>query len=320
MNAQVIGSKCFIKTHPVLTYFALTFAISWGGLTVLVGGLGGISAEQITAPFFVLYLATVAGPCTAGALLTGLIYGRTGLRELLSRLFNWRVGARWYAVALLAAPMSLSITLFALSLTSSVFVPGIFATGDNGSSLVFGFSTSQRVPFLLFVLALGLFNGFIEELGWTGFAIPKMRKSYGLLATGLGVGLMWGGWHGLSNYLGSAAESGGLPLAFYISVLLFSFLPPFRVLMVWVYDRTRSLLVAVLMHASLNVFWLASTPLALTGEQRVTWYLAWTAVLWVAVAAVGVATKGGLKRVESVEPAQMTPYPVDRIPQKYGAR
>ncbi len=289
--------KNFIKTHPVLTYFALTFAISWGGLAVLVGGPSGITAEQITAPFFVLYLATVAGPIIAGVLLTGIFYGRPGLRELLSRLLKWRVGARWYAVALLAAPLSLSITLFVLTYTSPVFLPGIFATSNN-VSLLFGFSANEKATFLLFALVLGLVNGFIEELGWTGFAIPKLTPRYGVLSTGLVVGFLWGAWHFLSNYLGSASDAGGLSLLLYMPVLLFSFLPPFRVLMVWVYDRTGSLLLAILMHASLNVFWFISTPLALTGGQRVTWYLAWAAVLWILVA-VARATWTSTSAVES---------------------
>ncbi len=289
--------KNFIKTHPVLTYFALTFAISWGGLAVLVGGPSGITAEQITAPFFVLYLATVAGPIIAGVLLTGIFYGRPGLRELLSRLLKWRVGARWYAVALLAAPLSLSITLFVLTYTSPVFLPGIFATSNN-VSLLFGFSANEKASFLLFALVLGLVNGFIEELGWTGFAIPKLTPRYGVLSTGLVVGFLWGAWHFLSNYLGSASDAGGLSLLLYMPVLLFSFLPPFRVLMVWVYDRTGSLLLAILMHASLNVFWFISTPLAITGAQRVTWYLAWAVVLWILVA-VARATWTSTSAVES---------------------
>lgn len=289
--------KAFITSHPVLTYYALTFAISWGGLTVLVGGPAGVTAEPYTAPFITLYLITVAGPSLTSVLLTGLGYGRTGFREFGSRLLKWRVGVRWYAVALLAAPLSLAATLFALSLVSPVFVPGIFATSNNASSLVFGFTTDQKASFLLFVLGLGLFNGFVEELGWTGFAMPKLTR-YGVLTTGLVMGLLWGGWHLLSNYLGSASDAGGLDLFFYIAVLLFSFLPPYRVLMVWVYNRTNSLFVAILMHVSLDIFWLLSMPLALTGPQRVTWYLAWAAVLWILVA-VSRVTQSYTRTVES---------------------
>src|SRR5687768_13875238 len=94
--------KAFIKWHPVLTYFALAFAISWGGV-LIVAGPGGIPAtnkEQVETLFPIAILAMVAGPSVAGVLLTGLLYGKAGLREFGSRLLRWRVGTRWYAVAL----------------------------------------------------------------------------------------------------------------------------------------------------------------------------------------------------------------------------
>ena len=121
--------KAFIKRHPVLIYFALTFAISWGGVLIL-GGPDGMPAtsEQFEKLWPIVFLAYFLGPSVASILLTGLVYGRAGLRELLSRLLRWRVGARWYAVALLTAPLLVTAILFALSLTSPVFLPGIFTT------------------------------------------------------------------------------------------------------------------------------------------------------------------------------------------------
>jgi hypothetical protein len=107
---------------------------------------------------------------------------------------------------------------------------------------------------------------------------------------------MWGAWHFLVNLWGSDSSSGALSLALFLPVVLFSFLPAYRVLMVWVYDRTGSLLVAMLMHASLVVFWLIFTPLAISELPLVTWYLVWAAVLWVVVAAVAVANGGHISR------------------------
>src|SRR5688572_6640988 len=98
--------KVFVARHPVPTYFALTFAISWGGL-LAVGGLDGMSGTTWQSdprlPFLVV--AMLAGPSIAGLLLTALVSGRAGLRKLLSRLLRWRVEPRWYAVALLTAPV-----------------------------------------------------------------------------------------------------------------------------------------------------------------------------------------------------------------------
>jgi membrane protease YdiL (CAAX protease family) len=282
--------RAFIKRYPVLTYFALVFAISWGGVLLVMGGLGRFPAppEEITRLFPVAYLATVAGPSVASILLTGIVGGRTGFRQLFSRLLRWRVGLRWYAVALLTAPVSVIGTLLALSLLSSEFIPG-FLTTSGGATPPGPLSMSLGV-----VIALSLFNGFVEELGWTGFAIPRMYRRYGVFVTGLSVGLLWGAWHFMSNLWLSGTPS-GVPLALLMPVLLFSFLPPYRVLMTWVYDRTESLLVAALMHASLNAFWLSSTPPGITAMSLITWYLVWGAVLWV-LAAVVVASSRHLAR------------------------
>jgi membrane protease YdiL (CAAX protease family) len=267
----------FIKKRPVLTYFALAFIISWGAILIVVGP-GGIpvSAEQ----FAMLGLAMLLGPSVAGLLLTGLVSGRAGFRELLSRLFGWRVGARWYAVALLTAPLSTAAVLLALSFLSPVFLPAIVTSNDRVSLLLMGIAAA---------LAVGIF----EELGWTGFAIPRLRRRHGVLATGLIVGVLWGAWHFLL-FWESDSFSGVLPLALLLA-RLFSWLPAYRVLMVWVYDHTDSLLVAMLMHVSLVASTLVVSP-PLTGMPLLTYILVRAAVLWAIVAAVAVANRGQLSR------------------------
>lgn len=274
--------KAFIKRHSVLTYYALTFAISWGGILMVIGPSSILGTKEVSEglmPFVIL--ATLLGPSVAGILLTGFVYGRAGFRELLSRLLKWQVGARWYAVALLTAPLLITATLFVLSLTSPVFLPVIVTTDDKVSLLLTG-------------IVMGVVVGFFEELGWTGFAVPQLRLRYGVLTTGLSVGILWGLWH-FPLFSGSASSSGGLPPALYLSVLLFSFLPAFRVLMVWVYDRTESLLVAILMHASLTASILILPPQA-TAAQVVTYDLVFAAALWIFIAAVAVANGGQLSR------------------------
>jgi membrane protease YdiL (CAAX protease family) len=279
------------KKHPLLTYYFATFLISWGGVVLVSGGPGRISSNSGEVPFLPLYFITVAGPILASLLLTGLYNGKKGYRKLLSRLLKWRVPARWYAVALFAAPISVFAALFALTLTSPEFMPGIFSSGNNPVARSFGLPGGNKIIFSLFVIGLGLFNGFVEEVGWTGFATPKLQLNRHLIASGLNLGIMWGLWHLLSNFIGSAASAGSVPLPFYLSVMLFSFLPPFRILMVWVYEHTESLLIGVLMHASLDAFWILSMPIAITGEERMTWYIVWAAVLWGLVATFSLAMK-----------------------------
>jgi hypothetical protein len=98
-----------------------------------------------------------------------------------------------------------------------------------------------------------------------------------------------GAWHFVSNIALSDGSAGSIPLATFMAELLFSFLPPFRVLMVWVYDNTQSLLVAMLMHVSLNMFWLLSMPVVIRPVALITWYVAWAVVFWVVVAALALA-------------------------------
>jgi membrane protease YdiL (CAAX protease family) len=164
----------------VPTYYVLAFALSWGAILIVLGPDGFLGTKPIPQALMpLLYPATLAGSSIAGLLLTGFVSGRAGIRSLFSRLLRWRVGARWYAVALLTAPLLMSATVFALSLTSPAFLPVISTSADKASRVLIG-------------LGVGLVVCFFEELGWTGFAMPELRKRYGILTTGLIMGLLWG--------------------------------------------------------------------------------------------------------------------------------
>jgi uncharacterized protein len=265
----------FIKRHPVLIYFALTFVLSWGPWLLLTGG----SPMRSDPRFLFVALASPVAPAVAGLLMTGLTAGRAGYRELRSRLFRWRVEARWYALALLPAPLVAIVTavLLTLSLRSPEFLPAIFTTHDP-------------VGLLLPGLMAGLLVGFCEELGWTGFAIPRLRLRYGVLATGLLVGVIWGTWH-FPLFWRSDSFSAALPLTLLL-VQLFSWLPAYRVLMVWVHDRTGSLLVVMLMHVSLTATSLIlPLPAALSDMQSFTSLLLSAGAWWLLVAAVAAANR-----------------------------
>src|SRR5215207_2826620 len=229
----------------------------------------------------------VLGPGVAGILLTGLIDGRAGLREFRARLLKWQVGARWYAVALLTAPILILGVILALSLISPEILPRIFIASDKASVLLLG-------------IAAGLTAGIFEELGWTGFAIPRMRLRYGVLGTGLIVGVLWGAWHLLQNFWASGVTSGELSLSIFVPTWLLGVLvgqlAAFRVLMVWVYDRTGgSLLVAMLMHVSLAASSVILMP-PVPGVASVILSFVPAAAMWVVVAAVAVANGWNLTR------------------------
>jgi len=127
--------------------------------------------------------------------------------------------------------------------------------------------------------------GLFEELGWTGFAVPTLRRRLVGTSTGLIVGVLWGAWHFLAVWWGSASSFGSVPVPVFLLVALFTFLPPYRVLMVRVYEQTRSTLVAILMHASLTASMIILGP-AVNGARSLVYNLGFATALWGIVAAL----------------------------------
>jgi len=285
----MVTSLALIRGHPATAYVAITFAISWGGALLAIGGSGGM---QGTTPgsdprFAYALLAMLAGPSATGILMAGLEDGRLGLRQFVSRLLAWRVKARWYAIALLTAPAVMIATLLALSSISPAFLPGILTAQNKGS-------------LLLVSCAVGLLAGLFEELGWTGFAIPTLRRHHSALTTGLVVGIWWSAWHLLPNVWASRAAAGELGMSSYLTAtaigVFVGYLTAFRVLMVWVYERSASLFLGMLMHTSLTTSLLILNPIGISGARLETFSFALAATMWVIVGVV--AARGGW-RVES---------------------
>lgn len=283
----------FIKQHPVLAFYALTFAISWAGVLLVIGGPGAIpgTPAQVESRMLYAVLALFAGPSVASLVLTGVVHGKKGYRELLSRLLKWRVGVRWYAAAILTAPLVFISLGLGLSLISPTYLPGLVITSDKAMLLLVG--------------VIAAFLSLLEEIGWTGFATPALRRRHGVLTTGLIVGVLWGTWHSLLNSWSNGGSSGTLPLiAFlplYVLVIGIPHLTAYRMLMVWVYDRTGSLLVAWLMHASFAASTFVLGPAPLTGVAFLTWFLIVTAAFWGLVAAVAVATRKDSRGVKALD-------------------
>lgn len=278
--------KKFIKKYPVLAYFALTFILTWGcmALAVYPGGFP-IADEQLETTGALVYVAMLIGPTGASLFLIGVLDGRAGFGELLSRFVKWRVGLRWYAFAMLFAPVLITVVLLGLSLASPEFQPAIFTSDDKLTAVLSG-------------IAAGLAVGLFEELGWTGFAVPRLKSRHGILYTGLVVGVVWGAWH-FPPFWKRDTFTAVLPLALLLGQL-FSWLPPYRILMVWVYDQTESVLVSILMHASLMAGLSILVPTELVTTTLLTWILTWAVALW----SIVVASAMSKRRLFSQQPAR----------------
>jgi uncharacterized protein len=189
--------KALIKRHSVAIYFSLAFIISWGsGLVVLVPKL--IRGEVIhSLDALLLFPVLVLGVALTGLTLIGITDGRSGVKDLFSRIGRWRVSAPWYAAAILIPPILITVVLLAFRiLITPIFSPNLFPMG----------------------ILYGLFPGFFEEIGWMGFVFPGMHRVHSLLTAGVILGVLWGLWRlPVVDSLGAAAPHGAYWLPFFLS-------------------------------------------------------------------------------------------------------
>jgi membrane protease YdiL (CAAX protease family) len=232
-------------------------------LLVMVGQ--GLAPAAGAAPpaRVAVFLTMLAGPSGAALLVTGWREGIAGIARLGQRLRQGPPAPRWYLLPLLA-PLLLLVLLLALSIRWPQFRPAPLA--------------GAAVPGLLgFAAIAGLGAGFFEELGWTGFATPRLLARHGVLRAGLTLGVPWALWHALPDFWGGARSFGSLwPLHFLQWVIALS---AFRVVMTWVYARTGSLPLGMLMHAGFTGGQALLWPPAPSPGQGMIWYGAFAGLL-----------------------------------------
>ncbi len=251
-------TRWFVR-NEFAPYLLLAFGISWAGVIAIVG-LDGIPVasdaefRRLIAPLVVVMLL---GPSVGGLVATALDGGRAALRKLGSRMKAWRVESHWYAVALLTAPLVLVGSMGVLALRDPWFK--------------FGIVTAPRpMIHLLLGLLTGAAAGFFEEIGWTGYLTPVLRRRFSPTIAGLVLGIIWGLWHAVASLWGSTG-AGDVPLAIYLPVVLFTTLVPYRILMTWVHERTQSVFVAMLMHGSLTASLRILEPIGISGGRLMAW-------------------------------------------------
>lgn len=253
----------WIRRHPVTGYFVLTFAVSWLG-AFLVAAPDLVRHEALPKIVGILmFPAMLLGPCLVGIVLTRVVDGNAGLRDLFSRMRRARFPAAWYFGLLIPPVLVLTILLAMAAVVSPLYTPNFFVMG-----ILFG------VP-----------AGFLEEIGWMGFAFPKMRSKESWLGPGILLGLLWSAWHlPVINFLGTAVPHGRYWLPFFFAFALA--MTAIRVLIAWLYMNTKSVLLAQLMHVSSTGSLVIFSASRVTAAQEAIWYAVYGLVLWVVVGVI----------------------------------
>ena len=179
------------------------------------------------------------GPTAAAVIVTAVVDGRIGIRQLLRRVVLWRVGLPWYLVALLGIPL---VIFFA-----TIILPGALASFQPMSPV------RWLVTYIIVFVLTGIAGGpLFEELGWRGFALPLLQAQQGPLRGTLLLGALWGSGISPSTSCcqpGSSKTGAGIASVGIFLLLVLALTP----IMTWLYNRTRgSILLAILAHGSVN--------------------------------------------------------------------
>ena len=228
-SGRLAGISEIIRAHPLPAFFVLAYAVSWGLLLVLSG--------LMHEPAALVILVQTLGPTVAARIVLTTMGGRVAYRAMRRRGRVWNVPLRWYLVALAGVP--------AACLGAVALFPGGIGALQNASA---GATAATFVTFLV----IGFFSGpLFEEPGWRGFALPRLERDRSPLVATLILGVLWGAWH-LPQFLVPewAAQNGGSDPATIVAflVLVMALAP----LLTWVYNRTGSLFLAMVTHASIN--------------------------------------------------------------------
>jgi membrane protease YdiL (CAAX protease family) len=241
----------------------------------------GISLNTISITVLILIIVNAV---IAAYIITGGLAAHEGIRELLSKLYIWKVGLKWYIVALLIFPV--------ITYLSLIF--GVFTTGSPISEILPQISISAIYGAILSFFYITLIRGPLrEEIGWRGFALPRLQNLYSPLVATLILAVIWTVWY-LPLYY-----NGMYPGGFDAFLTRFTWNIGLTFLFTWIYNHTRgSLLLVTLFHGSINTAGtLIITPVGISGPYS----LAYIVLINIAAIVVIIADKMWRKLPEDHE-------------------
>jgi uncharacterized protein len=223
--------KSLITRHPLIAFFVLACAGAWIAVLPLLFARNG---SGLPTEMF-LILGAYAGPMLAAIIVTAAINGKAGLWQLLRRCVQWRVGIRWYLVALLGYPV-----LY-------VFVSCLLLGTAPLNMLVHQWSQFFTL-YLPLALTINFVEAVAEETGWRGFAFPRLQQKYGALLGSVILGILLILWH-LPGFFGGWL--GPLTIPSFVDFLLAGMAT--TIIWTWIFNNAKgSVLITILLHASSN--------------------------------------------------------------------
>jgi len=237
--------RLFVTRHPLVTFFGLAYAFAWWPWLL-----------HVTVPNFP-YIQLTPGPFLAAVTVSALIGGWAEVKAYLRGLLHWRAGVHWYALAL-ALPVVLALV--------AVYLNVLFGAPPPSPAQLAGITVffSGFAYMLLFPLSPG-----VEELGWRGYAQPRLQVERSALTASVIVGIMHGLWHLPLFFVPGSAQSNVPFAAFLLTVIALN------VLMAWLYNSAQgSVVIAMIFHAAFDAIGLGFLDFLFSGIDKVRlWWL-----------------------------------------------
>jgi membrane protease YdiL (CAAX protease family) len=258
----------------LLAYVVAAYAWTWSFNLLKILEQRGVLAVPV--PELLLDITAHLGPFLAALAVVSHEAGGSGRRALLGQLLRWRAPRRWYAVALLG-PVGLVLAAYGLWV----------ATGGSPPPAEALAQWPLLPVYFVYILLFG--GGVDEEVGWRGFALPRLQDRYGPLVASVVLGVFWAGWHIPAWFtVGSGQDLLSFPV-FVVSVI------GAAVSYTWLYNSTGGALpLVILFHTVFDI--LTTGPwsralLALPPSQRgADWFVLITAVVVVLAAGLVLLT------------------------------
>ncbi len=185
------------SVRAIVEFFVLTYVVSWAFFTAGGYVLGRIPSDKLISGF--LFLGGTIVPSLVAIALTARNAGRKGVGTLLQGVTKWRVGLRWYVLAL----SYMAVIKLAAALLNRLTL---------GTWPRFG-----QVPWYLIIVAI-MFSTPVqagEEIGWRGYALPRLTKQFGLAGASIVLGVIWACWH-LPFFFIPGSDNFGQPFLLYL--------------------------------------------------------------------------------------------------------
>jgi membrane protease YdiL (CAAX protease family) len=263
-----------VARHPVATFLCLCYAVTWAT------AVPWFRARTDILPFDLPMwgsLGTIFGVALAAVLVVAASDGRAGVRDLARRSLRWRVGVRWYLLAVLSLPIVVLAGAIALFGTAA-----LEALADNWRLLF-----TSVLPVLL--LQLALFQ-LAEEVGWMGFLQARLQNRHGPVKACLLVTVPFALWH-LPDLF---AQAGLATALIFLPILAAAHLCA-RVVFLWLYNATgASVLLVAVFHASFDATVNGVGLGQLVPGPNVTALVLATGAVLLAAVGLVVATRGRL--------------------------